>query len=87
MLPLDPPATADHPSAAAVAAAPAVRLFVERAKRAGAGLVVTEENAATIAEICRQLDGLPLAIELAAARVRPSRSTRCSAGSTGGWRC
>ncbi len=48
----------------------AIELFTDRARRARGGFVVTEENAATVAEICRRLDGVPLAIELAAARVR-----------------
>ena len=48
----------------------AVRLFIERARAVKPAFVVTDESAATIAEICYRLDGLPLAIELAAARSR-----------------
>lgn len=57
-------------SLTAVAASPAVRLFQRRAAAASAYFALTPENAATIAEIVRRLDGLPLAIELAAVRAR-----------------
>jgi predicted ATPase/class 3 adenylate cyclase len=48
----------------------AVRLFVERAAAAQPAFEATDANAVTLADICRRLDGIPLAIELAAARVR-----------------
>jgi len=48
----------------------AVRLFVERAAAALPGFKLTAQNGAWVAEVCRRLDGMPLALELAAARVR-----------------
>lgn len=48
----------------------AVRLFIERAQAAWPEFMLTEQNVATVAQICRRLDGMPLAIELAAARMK-----------------
>lgn len=49
---------------------PAVRLFMERARAAGNALMVTDQNAPAIVRICIGVDGIPLALELAAARTR-----------------
>ena len=53
-----------------VASSEAAALFVERARMVQPGFAVTAQNAAVVAEVCRRLDGIPLAIELAAARLR-----------------
>jgi predicted ATPase/DNA-binding CsgD family transcriptional regulator len=74
-LPVGPLAVPGHGAArsadpATVTAAPAVALFVQRARMVRPDFRVTSENAAAVAGICARLDGLPLAIELAASRLR-----------------
>ena len=66
---LDIPPRGGELSAAAVLTFPAVQLFVERATAARDGFVVADDDASLVVEICRRLDGIPLAIELAATLV------------------
>ena len=68
--PLALPAAHGPQTLDALADVPAVRLFDERARAVNRYFGLTDENAAVVAEICARLDGLPLAIELAAARTR-----------------
>ena len=72
-LPVPPPAEPDREAPAGgpeIRTVDSVRLFVERARDARPGLVVSDDHLAAIAQLCRVLDGVPLAIELAASRVR-----------------
>ena len=67
--PLSLPPAGSHATAEEIGGSEAVRLFVERAAAARGTFDLTDDNAAAVAEICTRLDGLPLAIELAAARL------------------
>ena len=71
LLPLSVPSPNAIPrmSAAAASAYGAIVLFTERARAVDHRFVLSDETAPTVAELCRRLDGIPLAIELAAARV------------------
>jgi predicted ATPase len=68
--PLSLPAEAASALLPDIEASPAVALFVDRARAVRPGFSLTQANAVAVAEICRRLEGLPLAIELAAARIR-----------------
>lgn len=68
--PLSLPGPEDISRLEAFVQSESVALFVERALAVNPGFRVTERNAPSVAEICRRLDGMPLAVELAAARVK-----------------
>ncbi len=68
--PLPAPDPAQRPSPADLGRCEAVALFVARAQAAVPGFGLTEDNHVAVAELCHRLDGLPLAIELAAVRIR-----------------
>ena len=67
--PLSLPDAAEHPDLARLERFEAVSLFCQRAAEAAPGFALSQDNAVVVAEICRRLDGMPLALELAAARV------------------
>jgi predicted ATPase/DNA-binding CsgD family transcriptional regulator len=68
--PLSLPETSKNTTPAELATSDAVRLFIERATAARSDFTVSDDRLVTIAAICARVDGLPLAIELAAARMR-----------------
>jgi len=70
LAPLELPPPSDTDSTESLMAYPAVALFVERARKARGSFELMPENAGVVAAVCRRLDGLPLALELAAARLR-----------------
>jgi predicted ATPase/DNA-binding winged helix-turn-helix (wHTH) protein len=69
ILPLDFPPDGSEQTANAVLRYPAVQLFVRRVAARAGSVVLTDEEAPFVAEMCRKLDGIPLAIELAAGQV------------------
>jgi non-specific serine/threonine protein kinase len=68
--PLRLPSAGDRPSPEELGRYEGIRLFMQRAQAADSRFTITTENAPAVVELCRQLDGLPLAIELAAARAK-----------------
>ena len=70
LAPLDCPERDNPPSLEGLVGYDAVALFLARARAAAPGFGLTEHNAADVADICARLDGLPLGIELAAARLK-----------------
>ena len=73
---LPSPRSGEDLTRAALLRYPAVRLFTERAELARPGFRITADNAEAVVEICERLDGIPLAIELAAARLRMMKTTQ-----------
>ena len=70
LLPLTLPDSGTRLDPALATSSPAVELFVDRARQQQPGFALNERNVAAVIEICRRLDGIPLALELAAARIR-----------------
>jgi predicted ATPase/class 3 adenylate cyclase len=70
LAPLALPASSDAVSSESLLDYPAIALFVERARASNSSFALTPQNAGAVTEVCRRLDGLPLALELAAARLR-----------------
>jgi predicted ATPase len=68
--PLGLPARSSVPDTLAIGLSPAVRLLIERARQVRPSFVLTAANSEAVAELCRLLDGIPLALELAAAQLR-----------------
>jgi predicted ATPase/class 3 adenylate cyclase len=70
LAPLELPPAADQVTIESLAEYPAIALFVERARATRGSFELAPENADAVTAVCRRLDGLPLALELAAARLR-----------------
>lgn len=82
--PLEVPSATDN-SAADLLLAPAMQLLVQRARSHDPYFAVTPHSAASLAELCRRLDGMPLAVELAAARLRLMSSDELMASMAAGY--
>ncbi len=78
--PLSCPALDDDPTLRTLAGYEAVQLFVQRARSAAPGFALDAHNAAAVARCCARLEGLPLAIELAAARIRAMSAEQIAEG-------
>jgi predicted ATPase/DNA-binding winged helix-turn-helix (wHTH) protein len=78
--PLSGPTTDEGLTAQDAMRFPAVQLFVERATALGEGFALSDDNAATVAAICRRIDGIPLAIELAVPRLRVLSARELASG-------
>ena len=70
VLPLDIPDPSNLPALEQLQQNESIQLFIQRAQAANPNFVLTKENASAVAAICQSLEGLPLAIELAAARIK-----------------
>jgi predicted ATPase/class 3 adenylate cyclase len=70
LAPLEIPPLSDPDATESLMAYPSIALFIERARATRGSFDLTSDNAVAVATICRRLDGLPLALELAAARLR-----------------
>jgi serine/threonine-protein kinase PknK len=78
--PLSCPTLADDPTVGNLGGYEAVQMFVQRARAAAPGFALDEHNASAVAGICARLEGLPLAIELAGARMRAMSSEEIAEG-------
>src|SRR5579872_3804510 len=78
--PLALPSASDRGDADRIELSPCVQLFLDRARAVRADFALTDANAGAIAELCRQLEGLPLAIEIAAAQSRSYAAAEILAG-------
>jgi predicted ATPase/DNA-binding SARP family transcriptional activator len=89
VFPLEVPDPNRLPPLAQLARTPAVALLLEHSRKAGAALPLSEQNAHAVAQLCARLDGLPLALELAAVRMRalpPAALLEHLDGGPGGFR-